>query len=215
VTSRLGTGKSLNFLKVFLEDYFFSIIAAFSVLCRHFFGALFVPDDPVSFLSKAGTGSNLKTGNFERNSAFFFCVMTSLGKLSQIQICYTSVDRKVIARWRHKLLLPSMASLPLLMVYFVTTNRTEIVVPLALRGLLGTSVHLGILYYVYMGLLAVFATNAINILAGINGLEGGGASKRYFFRKLLATTVGSESHETNQSNVLLTCYLECRIQSAM
>ena len=26
-------------------------------------------------------------------------------------------------RWRHKLLLPSMASLPLLMVYYVTTNR--------------------------------------------------------------------------------------------
>jgi UDP-N-acetylglucosamine--dolichyl-phosphate N-acetylglucosaminephosphotransferase len=67
-----------------------------------------------------------------------------------------------------------MASLPLLMVYFVTTNRTEIVVPLMLRGLLGTSVQLGLLYYVYMGLLAVFATNAINILAGINGLEEGG-----------------------------------------
>ena len=26
-------------------------------------------------------------------------------------------------------------------------------------------------YYVYMGMLAVFCTNAINILAGINGLE--------------------------------------------
>ena len=26
-------------------------------------------------------------------------------------------------RWRHKLLLPTMASLPLLMVYYVTTNR--------------------------------------------------------------------------------------------
>ena len=49
--------------------------------------------------------------------------------------------------------------------------RTEIVVPLLLRGFLGTSVQLGFLYYVYMGLLAVFATNAINILAGINGLE--------------------------------------------
>eukprot|EP00088_Acartia_fossae_P049357 TRINITY_DN5433_c0_g1_i9.p1 TRINITY_DN5433_c0_g1~~TRINITY_DN5433_c0_g1_i9.p1 ORF type:complete len:405 (-),score=32.46 TRINITY_DN5433_c0_g1_i9:514-1728(-) len=76
-------------------------------------------------------------------------------------------------RWRHKLLLPSMASLPMLMVYYVTENRTEIVVPLLLRGFLGTSVQLGFLYYVYMGLLAVFATNAINILAGINGLEVG------------------------------------------
>ena len=49
--------------------------------------------------------------------------------------------------------------------------RTEIVVPLLLKGILGTSVRLGIFYYLYMGLLAVFATNAINILAGINGLE--------------------------------------------
>ena len=34
-----------------------------------------------------------------------------------------------------------------------------------------TSVDLGVLYYVYMGMLAVFCTNAINILAGINGVE--------------------------------------------
>lgn len=32
---------------------------------------------------------------------------------------------------------------------------------------------IGVLYYVYMGMLAVFCTNAINILAGINGLEAG------------------------------------------
>ena len=31
----------------------------------------------------------------------------------------------------------------------------------------------GILYYVYMGMLAVFCTNAINIFAGINGIEAG------------------------------------------
>ena len=31
----------------------------------------------------------------------------------------------------------------------------------------------GILYYLYMGMLAVFATNAINIVAGINGIESG------------------------------------------
>ena len=29
----------------------------------------------------------------------------------------------------------------------------------------------GFLYYIYMGMLAVFCTNAINIYAGINGLE--------------------------------------------
>ena len=42
-----------------------------------------------------------------------------------------------------------------------------------LRDLLGYSIRLGLLYYVYMGLLAVFCTNAINILTGINGLEVG------------------------------------------
>ena len=76
-------------------------------------------------------------------------------------------------KWRHKLLLPSMASFPLLMVYYVTTNRTEIVVPTMLRWILGHSIKLGLLYYLYMGMLAVFCTNAINILAGINGLEVG------------------------------------------
>uniref|UniRef100_A0A8C4SN61 UDP-N-acetylglucosamine--dolichyl-phosphate N-acetylglucosaminephosphotransferase n=1 Tax=Erpetoichthys calabaricus TaxID=27687 RepID=A0A8C4SN61_ERPCA len=76
-------------------------------------------------------------------------------------------------RWRHKLLLPTMASLPLLMVYFTNFGNTTIVVPKPFRGLLGLHLDLGILYYVYMGMLAVFCTNAINILAGINGIESG------------------------------------------
>uniref|UniRef100_A0A8C2R5N8 UDP-N-acetylglucosamine--dolichyl-phosphate N-acetylglucosaminephosphotransferase n=1 Tax=Capra hircus TaxID=9925 RepID=A0A8C2R5N8_CAPHI len=76
-------------------------------------------------------------------------------------------------RWRHKLLLPTAASLPLLMVYFTNFGNTTIVVPKPLRPILGLHLDLGILYYVYMGLLAVFCTNAINILAGINGLEAG------------------------------------------
>ncbi|NWS28010.1 GPT acetylglucosaminephosphotransferase, partial [Polioptila caerulea] len=76
-------------------------------------------------------------------------------------------------RWRHKLLLPTMASLPLLMVYFTNFGNTTIVVPKPFRVLLGMHLDLGILYYVYMGMLAVFCTNAINILAGINGIEAG------------------------------------------
>ena len=69
--------------------------------------------------------------------------------------------------------MPTIASLPILVVYYITTNRTEIVVPLILRPLIGSTIDLGILYYVYMGMLAIFCTNAINILAGINGLEVG------------------------------------------
>ncbi|XP_046854377.1 UDP-N-acetylglucosamine--dolichyl-phosphate N-acetylglucosaminephosphotransferase-like [Xenia sp. Carnegie-2017] len=76
-------------------------------------------------------------------------------------------------RWRHKLLLPSMASLPILMVYIVNYGSTTVIVPKPLRLFLGTTVNLGILYYIYMGMLAVFCTNAINIMAGINGVEVG------------------------------------------
>ena len=32
---------------------------------------------------------------------------------------------------------------------------------------------IGFFYYIYMGMLAVFCTNAINIYAGINGIEAG------------------------------------------
>merc|ERR1719245_2140874 len=76
-------------------------------------------------------------------------------------------------KWRHKLILPLFASLPLLMVYYVSYNRTDIVVPIILRPLLGENIDLSILYYIYMAMLAIFCTNAINILAGINGLEVG------------------------------------------
>jgi len=76
-------------------------------------------------------------------------------------------------KWRHKVLLPTIASLPLLMVYFATYNSTTIIVPRPMRFLLGYDLNLGVLYYLYMGMLAVFCTNAINIYAGINGIEVG------------------------------------------
>jgi UDP-N-acetylglucosamine--dolichyl-phosphate N-acetylglucosaminephosphotransferase len=96
--------------------------------------------------------------------------------------------------WRYKLFLPSVASLPLLCCY---NGSTSIVVPIPMRSWLwhdksatllghvlsplivvdanaeGSLVELGFLYLLYMGLLAVFCTNAINIYAGINGLEAG------------------------------------------
>jgi len=76
-------------------------------------------------------------------------------------------------KWRHKLLLPTIASLPLLMVYYVNFNSTTIMLPKILHDVVTKSVNIGFLYYIYMGSLAVFCTNAINILAGINGLEVG------------------------------------------
>nr|SVE75176.1 EOG090X07N9 [Daphnia dolichocephala] len=76
-------------------------------------------------------------------------------------------------KWRHKLLLPTVASLPLLMVYYTNFNSTTVIIPKPLRFVLGHDIDLSALYYVYMGMLAVFCTNAINIYAGVNGLEVG------------------------------------------
>lgn len=53
-------------------------------------------------------------------------------------------------RWRHKLLLPTIASLPLLMVYFVTFNVTNVIVPKPFRHWFGLSVDLGIFLLVDM-----------------------------------------------------------------
>jgi len=74
-------------------------------------------------------------------------------------------------RWRHKLPIPIIASIPLLMVYYAEQGNTNVVVPLPFRFIFGTLVNLGPLYYVYMALLSTFSTNSINILAGINGSE--------------------------------------------
>ncbi|KAG7088555.1 hypothetical protein E1B28_012537 [Marasmius oreades] len=78
-------------------------------------------------------------------------------------------------RWRHKLPIPIIASIPLLMVYFAERGNTNVVVPLPLRFMLGSLVNLGPLYYVYISLLSTFSTNGINILAGINASEVGQA----------------------------------------
>ncbi|KDR82702.1 hypothetical protein GALMADRAFT_238197 [Galerina marginata CBS 339.88] len=74
-------------------------------------------------------------------------------------------------RWRHKLPIPIIASIPLLMVYYAEHGNTNVVVPLPLRFIFGALINLGPLYYVYMSLLSTFSTNSINILAGINGSE--------------------------------------------
>ncbi|KAJ9099244.1 hypothetical protein QFC21_004124 [Naganishia friedmannii] len=76
-------------------------------------------------------------------------------------------------RWRHKLPIPLIASIPLLLVYYAESGLTTVVMPTPLRGVwgLGRTVDLGWMYYAYMALLSTFATNSINILAGVNGLE--------------------------------------------
>lgn len=82
-------------------------------------------------------------------------------------------------RWRFKMPIPIVSSIPMLLVYYAGQGGTGLVVPgwpIWLRQTVGKSViDLGVLYYVYMALLSVFCTHSINILAGINGVEVGQA----------------------------------------
>eukprot|EP00967_Tisochrysis_lutea_P020995 scaffold23831_cov30-Tisochrysis_lutea.AAC.6 len=59
------------------------------------------------------------------------------------------------------------------MVYIVDGGGTVIVLPRIVSRILnlGSSVDIGVAYYAFMSCLAIFCTNAINILAGVNGLE--------------------------------------------
>ncbi|KAJ4706353.1 UDP-N-acetylglucosamine--dolichyl-phosphate N-acetylglucosaminephosphotransferase [Melia azedarach] len=89
------------------------------------------------------------------------CFMTLLG----------FVDDVLDVPWRVKLILPSFAALPLLMAY---AGHTSIIIPKPLVPYVGLEIlDLGWIYKLYMGLLAVFCTNSINIHAGLNGLEVG------------------------------------------
>jgi UDP-N-acetylglucosamine--dolichyl-phosphate N-acetylglucosaminephosphotransferase len=73
--------------------------------------------------------------------------------------------------WRYKIMLPFVAALPLVTSY---SGGTGVVVPIPISNITGlTFIELGIVYRLYMMLLAVFCTNSINILAGVNGLEAG------------------------------------------
>jgi hypothetical protein len=46
-------------------------------------------------------------------------------------------------RWRHKLLLPTVATIPLLTVYYVAIHRTEVVLPTLVQPWLGPTLDLG------------------------------------------------------------------------
>ncbi|CAE7365032.1 Dpagt1 [Symbiodinium sp. CCMP2456] len=78
-------------------------------------------------------------------------------------------------RWRYKIPLPFLATLPLLLVYYANGNETGVMVPNQLRWLFGDAIDLGVFFYAFLLLLAVFSTHAINIYAGVNGLEVGQA----------------------------------------
>jgi len=83
------------------------------------------------------------------------------------------VDNVLNLRWRDKLVLPTIATLPLLLVYFANIGVTCMLVPIHFQWIFGTYLDIGPLFYMFLMGMAVFSTNAINILAGVNGLEAG------------------------------------------
>ena len=92
-----------------------------------------------------------------------------------LSICFMILlgfsDDVLDLRWRYKLFLPLVASLPIIFAYGGATN---VVFPQFISNIIGIKIlELGILFKIYMSLLAIFCTNSINILAGINGLEVG------------------------------------------
>jgi len=50
-------------------------------------------------------------------------------------------------RWRHKIPIPIIASIPLLMVYYADNGNTHIVVPIPFRPLFGSLLNLGTTFH--------------------------------------------------------------------
>ena len=91
--------------------------------------------------------------------------------LSIQSMCFLGfADNVLNLKWRVKLVLPLFACLPLLLVYYGMEGSTYVKLPDVLKL---AAVDIGFVFYLFLALLAVFSTNAINIYAGINGLEVG------------------------------------------
>ncbi|KAG4415345.1 hypothetical protein IFR04_011494 [Cadophora malorum] len=115
---------------------------------------------------------NVQTGRFLHRFPHSKLASYLSAILSLQSVCILGVgDDLFDIRWRHKFFIPGIASIPLLIVYFVDFGVTQIVIPIPLRPYLGGLFDLGFLYYVYMAAIAIFCPNSINILAGINGIE--------------------------------------------
>ncbi len=54
-------------------------------------------------------------------------------------------------RWRHKIPIPIIASIPLLTVYYADNGNTHIVVPIPFRTLFGSLMNLGTTFLLFLG----------------------------------------------------------------
>lgn len=133
------------------------------------------------FVTVTSGGGARDTGLEETNGERHLFPHQKLSEYLSALLCLQSMlilgmaDDLFDIRWRNKVLLPAVAAVPLLIVYYVDFGVTKVVVPPFVQQLFGAKpyVDLGILYYGYMAAIAIFCPNAVNILAGVNGLEVG------------------------------------------
>lgn len=143
--------------------------------------AIFIPFAFVGHTPLDGTEETLATFPHERLAHYLAALLTiSLAAFMGF------ADDVLDLRWRHKLPIPFLAYLPMLLVYHASGGATGFALPTLpapLQSWLPTAlaegwgsggfVELGIAFYAFLLLLAVFSTHAINIYAGVNGLECG------------------------------------------
>ena len=79
-------------------------------------------------------------------------------------------DDMIDLAWRYKLIFPFFFMVPVLRSF---AGSTLIPLPFPISYFIGEQLDLGYLFYVYLIMLGIYCTNAINIYAGINGLEVG------------------------------------------
>ncbi|KAJ1992626.1 tunicamycin resistance protein [Dimargaris cristalligena] len=129
---------------------------------------LFIPFPFKQWFAQDDRTEGIRTFPFQKLGEFLAALLCL-----QSMVFLGFADDVFNIRWRYKLLMPTVASVPLLMGYYLSDGVTYMIVPLPFRPIFGQILNIGILYYVYIVMLTIFCTNSINILAGINGVEAG------------------------------------------
>lgn len=162
IPESLGIVVGLTYLSTFL---IFFVLAPFILVNFNISSSFSLADKIcISTYGDGANGYNNSLSNFAAITSIFAMLM-----LGFIDDCYD-------LRWRYKLMYPFAASIPLLSVYYYSYHdRTTVLVPYFIAKHLNIdgSINLGIFYYIFMLMFVIFCTNAINIYAGINGLEVG------------------------------------------
>lgn len=99
---------------------------------------------PVPFTLEDAAAMDVNTGGKPStfpHEAFVELIVALLSICCMILLGFA--DDVLDLKWRHKLMLPTIATLPLLMVYYVNYNSTTIIMPKFLRSFLGESLDIG------------------------------------------------------------------------